>query len=325
MTRHVAGPREAAVAALAERWVVRVERNGVATEYVADGGNAIEAVTSLAGRLAAEPSAGVTSEAGDLAEAIGRAAGIDPAMVDVDEAARRLSRGWDERRAALADRWPGPDPMTRFEMFGAVNRDAAWGLREFAPESGVIPDDLSAAAYDRRGLLNVVASLLDRLAATPISSEAPSAGVTSEAPRLDVAALNRHTAELATLGQRLSHFATPSTSTETPTRVVGGGEREAMWRDPDPRTYTGKETLSLFADGQFDIENGKPDAGAIRALGQRITQIEIEATTPVPSVSDEGLRAALERIANWPGNLYAGDAVGMKALARRALSSEPVR
>lgn len=60
------------------------------------------------------------------------------------------------KRAALAERWVGHglSPMSEFEMAGAVYRDSlvvGWST-------------LTIDAYDRRGLLNLVAELLDRLA-----------------------------------------------------------------------------------------------------------------------------------------------------------------
>jgi hypothetical protein len=72
--------------------------------------------------------------------------------------------------------------MTRFEMFGAVRRDMELGeYREFAPESGVFPNALEEARYDRRGLLNVVDALLDELDAAYL---APDAGLRAAAQRL---------------------------------------------------------------------------------------------------------------------------------------------
>lgn len=67
-----------------------------------------------------------------------------------------LADVWAAKRAALPERWSGNGlaPMTAFEMAAAVYRDSQW----------VGPATLASIdAYDRRGLLNLVAVLLDRL------------------------------------------------------------------------------------------------------------------------------------------------------------------
>lgn len=67
----------------------------------------------------------------------------------------RTLGNWAEKRQAIAARWTGPgkEPMTAFEMAAAVERDRLWTHTDLEPDE--------MAAYDRRGLLNVVAALLD--------------------------------------------------------------------------------------------------------------------------------------------------------------------
>ena len=116
--------------------------------------------------------AGEPADRGEgLRWAIGRIAGIDPAMVDADEAARRLSLpDWTARRADLRERWSGDGlyPMTAFEMAGAVARDANEGECETCAHHDM--DHI-----DRRGLLNLVSALLDQIAALD-ARPAPEAG-----------------------------------------------------------------------------------------------------------------------------------------------------
>lgn len=91
------------------------------------------------------------------------------------------------KRAALAERWVGHglSPMSEFEMAGAVYRDSlvvGWST-------------LTIDAYDRRGLLNLVAELLDRLAEGVAASEDDTAGTTAAA-RLALTDLIRRAAAL---------------------------------------------------------------------------------------------------------------------------------
>lgn len=87
---------------------------------------------------------------------------------------------WPAKRAALADRWTGKGlyPMTEFEMAGAVHRDKQ--RTDFDERLGDRPEDaLAIADYDRRGLLNLVAALLDAgLRVGTESVEAPGATIT---------------------------------------------------------------------------------------------------------------------------------------------------
>jgi hypothetical protein len=99
-----------------------------------------------------------------------------------------LTQEMTAKRAALRERWSGNglSPMTAFEMAGAVYRDSR--ADAMSPDCDCCPDcprevgrDGQVAAYDRRGLLNLVAALLDRLPAPALSPEPGTEGGTSDA------------------------------------------------------------------------------------------------------------------------------------------------
>ena len=119
-------------------------------------------------------------------------------------------------------------------------------------------------------------------------------------------------------------LATPSTSTETPTRVVGGGEPD---KDADAIVDLVERFISSLL--VHDVPRRR-----VEDYGNDIVRLVRQLAATTPSVSDEGLRAALERLVTACENynpLYEDDPSTVDAFyaevdeARRALSSEPVR
>jgi hypothetical protein len=62
-------------------------------------------------------------------------------------------------------------------------------------------------------------------------------------------------------------------------------DTDALWRDPEPRTFEGKRLFGRMKLGLWTID----DAASVRDLGQRICQIENEARA-------EALHSAVEAI-----------------------------